>query len=158
ALRGWEWACLKRLCQRPPLTLRAGAGRSLSVAFSPDGSRLVTVEAETDQVGLVKIWDAETGRVLRSIPGGPASAMVAGALAPALAIGPGGRKLAVAGGEQTVAIRDLTTGHEDRVIPNPGAVTSALAFSPDGRTVAVAGFGLTLWDAATGREVHVLSK
>ena len=47
-------------------TLRGHSHRVISVAFSPDGTRIVS--GSTDR--LVKIWDAETGAEVRSFVGG----------------------------------------------------------------------------------------
>ncbi len=57
-VRHWEWGYLKRLCHLNLLTLRGHEGLVLSVAFSPDGKRIISGSYD----GTAKVWDAESGR------------------------------------------------------------------------------------------------
>jgi WD40 repeat protein len=99
-----------------------------SVAFSPDGKSILSASADKS----LKLWDAATGRKIRTFAG------------------------------RSRNDHKSTTGHIDMV--------NSAAFSPDGRII-VSGSGtnygtrgeflrdntLRLWDAATGRELRVLS-
>src|SRR5206468_11810833 len=76
ALRGWEWHYVKRLCHLDLLTYRGHTGAVTGVAFSPDGTRVVSgagggwvsttgIESEPSSrfaVGELSVWDADTGR------------------------------------------------------------------------------------------------
>src|SRR5205807_770650 len=74
-----------------------------------------------------------------------------------LAFDPEGTRLALAGMDGTVLVREVTGAERWRASRHTDAVTS-LAFSPDGRRLASAGWDGTvrLWDARTGKELHLL--
>src|SRR5262249_47036193 len=56
--RDWEWRYVYRLCHTELVTLRGHSDHVTSVAFSPDGSRLLTASWD----GTAKVWDAATGQ------------------------------------------------------------------------------------------------
>src|SRR5262249_26483838 len=63
-LRHWEWDYVRRLSQ--PLLEFAGPDRWVhSIAYSPDGKRLVTGEQDRS----VRVWDAATGKELFLLEG-----------------------------------------------------------------------------------------
>jgi WD40 repeat protein len=117
-----------------------------SVAYSADGSRLVT--ASWDRT--VRLWDVKTGRELRrfAVPGGGSGAAVA----------PNG-KLVVSGDmDATLIFWDAATGRELHRTAKLENTIFTIVFSPDGRLVAAqSGDALRLWDAATRKELHWLS-
>ncbi len=64
-LRNWEWGRLMHLCRSELLTLKGHVGFVSSVAFSPDGKRVLTGSYDKT----AKIWDAETGQELLTLKG-----------------------------------------------------------------------------------------
>ena len=64
-LRGWEWFYVKRLCHSHLLNLEGHTFPVDSVAFSPDGKRLVSGSRDDT----VKVWDAQTGQEALSLKG-----------------------------------------------------------------------------------------
>src|SRR5206468_1065208 len=86
-LRGFEWYYLWRLCHSELRTLQGHTHPVISVAFSPNGQRLAT--ASDDRT--VKVWDAATGRELRTLQGHTS-----------VAFSPDGRHLASASEGKTV--------------------------------------------------------
>src|SRR5205807_8041462 len=78
------------------LQLRTAQGPIWALAFSPDGSLLVTcgeamdyrqdrMERETlrgESVGLIKLWDAKTGELKRNLDGGHTSQVMDIAFSP----------------------------------------------------------------------------
>jgi DNA-directed RNA polymerase specialized sigma24 family protein len=122
------------------------AGEAEVVAASPDGGRA----AWGGRSGLVQVWEINTGKRLRSFQG-PAYQVLD------LAFGPGGRALAVAGGDNTSALFDVGTGKPLSPPHDHKLVQSCVAVSPDGVLIASGGHGgVTLRDAATGRVAHWL--
>jgi WD40 repeat protein/serine/threonine protein kinase len=55
--------------QEKPLSLRGHTSDTLDVVFSPDGNRLASVSHDE----ALKVWDAQTGQELLTLPGGPLS-------------------------------------------------------------------------------------
>jgi eukaryotic-like serine/threonine-protein kinase len=146
-LHGWEWHYLRRLPYKH-LPHMEHAGPVLSVAVSPDGERI----ASSSQDGIIKIWDAKTGRELRPIQAHESHAR-------SVAFSPDGRLLASASWDSTVKVWDLQTGQERHTLKGHQHEVWSVAFSPDGELLASGG-GLSrvgelkLWNAVTGQEVR----
>jgi WD40 repeat protein/beta-lactamase regulating signal transducer with metallopeptidase domain len=125
-----------------------------AVAFSPDGATL----ASADWSGVVRLWDAATGRP-RDAFGGPQRVL-------RLVFSPDGAVLAAAGADRSVTLWDLESGSELARFTCPGGRLH-LAFSPDGRRLAVSGGDtepgpgvqdeVTIWDVATRSRAASLS-
>ena len=115
----------------------------LDIDFSPDGARVLTAGAD----GALRLWEVESGAILRVIEGR------AGAVN-AAAFHPTARLLASAGSdgvvrlwdEQTGALLDTLQGHNDAV--------TLLAFNLYGARLASAGADGTvcLWDTGAGAD------
>jgi WD40 repeat protein len=140
SVRRWN---LARAAERP---LTAGYVGWVSTALAPDGRRL----AVADFAGRVDLFDARTGRLVRTLRGdGPA--------VHAIAFAPHGQRLALGGGDGFVRLLDTTNGRETAALALPGdrkLVTGRevtdLAFSPDGGRLLTASRhdGLRVWDLA----------
>ena len=123
------------------------------VEFSPDGARFATAESG----GVVRVWDAKTGRgeAIPTPPGRTGEVFQ-------VAFSPDGRTLAFGGADQPVTLWDLEAGRELGTLGESGAHTDAtlgLAFSPgDGRRLAETGTnGLArVWDVAERRLIRDL--
>jgi WD40 repeat protein/tRNA A-37 threonylcarbamoyl transferase component Bud32 len=122
-------------------------GARLGVAFSPDGAWLAS--AVLDRT--VKIWEATTGQLIRTLPGHTN-------LVCSVAFSPDGKRLASASGDRTVKVWDATSGQVLHTLPGHTGAVHSVAFSPDGKRLASASADQTVkvWDATTGREIHTL--
>ncbi len=179
SLRGWEWQYLHRLIHSERVAIAAHP-RGLGVlAFSPDGSRLVTGGSD----GVIRLWDAWRGTLLLDVLQHSATVRAA-VFAPdgkwviscsskevlrwdaatgtnVKAIGPenggkglalrrDGKRLAVLGADKQARVFDPAN---KLVYSVPAEV---VAFSPDGKLLATAASGVVLRDAATGKEIRKL--
>jgi eukaryotic-like serine/threonine-protein kinase len=148
-MRGWEWRYLRRQCRTSLLVLRGHELPVVAVAFSPDGRRLATGSHDRK----VKLWDAVTGKELRTLSAADPCFC--------LAFSPDGRSVAAGCGgydpeaPAEIKVWDAATGQETRTIVGHLGWVTGVAFRPDGRWLASTGLdgNVRLWDLGTGREV-----
>jgi WD40 repeat protein/tRNA A-37 threonylcarbamoyl transferase component Bud32 len=151
-----------------------------SVAFAPDGSRLLTGGED----GTARVWDTATGELVASLAHGPVWAVAfspdghkaltasgdrarlwdvtaARPLDPplehpdmvwAVAFGPDGKRCLTGCLDGTARLWRADTGQPDGALPH-GAAVRAVAFAPDGHVVLTGGVDgfARLWDAVTGK-------
>jgi len=148
---------------REALSLKGGhAWQVTSVAFSPDGGRIVSGGHD----GTVKVWDTTTGKKTLSIKG--YSGYVHG-----VAFSPDGGRIVSGGHDGTVKVWDAMTGLETLSLKGHTGAVFSVAFSPDGRRIVTGSVGgqtvspdgqrnsstdytVKVWDAATGQETLCL--
>ncbi|MEP7121252.1 MAG: ankyrin repeat domain-containing protein [Byssovorax sp.] len=168
-------------------TLPTSAGRVGAVAFSHDGSTLVS-----SNDAAITLWDAATGAQVRTLAGASAR-ITALAFDPAdqtiwsagldgtirswsrstgepgrhlkhgnraftVAVSPNGQQLATGADDGLVKLWDLATGAELRSLTH-GAVVDAVAIAPDGQTLISAGDDHTakVWLIASGQRMSTLA-
>lgn len=121
------------------------------VALSANGRLVATGGFGSPSGGEIRLFDFESGRLLRRIAG-----CVSSHVAPlrSLAFSPDGRQLLSCSYGPLVVLSDVSTGRVVLEIEDlPGGTSEAL-FSPDGRTVVVAGLNeayVRTFDAESGR-------
>lgn len=122
-----------------PRTLQ-GHDAAVRPTFSPDGKVIAT--ASDDQT--IKLWDTESGKVLRSLTGHKAGVWRA-------AYAPNGKTLAGIA-DKRVFLWNPASGEKIRVLEGHTDTIRGVAFSPDGKVLATGGDDETVrfWDAATG--------
>ena len=114
--------------------------------LSPDGKLLA---GSVLSLGLVKVWDAVTGRETFSCN------YTDGGILWEVAFSPDGKRLA-AFASKGIRIWDVASRETQATWPSDSKGSADLAFSPDGNRLAIGGIeGLVeLWDTATGQKVQ----
>ena len=124
-----------------------------SVAWSPDGSRLLTALHD----GTVRIWDALTGaeQARRPSPPGRRGAPVQ---ATSAAWSPDGGRILATFANETACVWQAETGELQLTVDAGAGWVHCGAWSPDGRFFATTSNSSTVlvWDANTGRQLHAL--
>ena len=133
ATRVWDFASRSNV-----LTMRP-QGVVSAVAYSPDGTRVVTGSWDHS----ARIWDAATGRVVRQLTGGHQGYVTQ------VAYLPDGTHVVTAGDDGAIRIWNAESGElEQPSIQESGAAVLGLALSPDGDIAATVSADnvLRIWD------------
>ena len=125
-----------------------------SVAFSPDGSRILAgiafIYRET-QATTLRLWDAASGSVLLDFSSYHASVS-------SVAFSPDGKQILSGGGDNIVRLWDAQSGALVRSFEGHRDWVHSVAFSPDGKMVLSGSADKTvkLWDVNSGRLIKPL--
>jgi WD40 repeat protein len=145
-----------RAIMRLGTTQRRHTRRVAGLDFTPDGKTVLTAQDD----GLVRFWNPENGRQVRSIDM-MASATSRDKSLRDFAVSPDGKLMAAAGFAldpvrrrimHRVWIWDLNNDQARRAIDVPAVDLFCMAFAPDGAAIATGGFAgqVQLWDVASG--------
>ena len=150
-LRIWEAGSGKEILKIKDLPASA-----VAIAISPDGGRLATtagkwVKDKQHWVGEVDLYDAKTGKLIRTIQGHTEPIG-------AVAFHPDGKLLATASNDGTVKIWDSADGKEMYSLKGHAGPVNTVVFSADGKWLASGGDDKTvkIWEVATGNEIKTL--
>jgi WD40 repeat protein len=113
------------------------------VAYHPDGKRLAVAGAE-----VVQVWDVEGARKVQDLGGHKKWVY-------ALAYSPDGKWLATGGWDNTVKLRNASTGLESLTIFAHEGYVLDVAFSPDSRNLVTTSEdrSVRIWEVPSGRRV-----
>ena len=136
--------------QQPKLMLPIGHTDEITSAhFSPDGKKVVTVSVDKT----VKIWDAETGKLIADLKGHSSSINFA-------IFSPDGKKILTAssGKDYTAKIWDIETGVQTSTLTGHTDEILSGCFSPDGNKIATGSADNTIriWDTKTKKTDTIL--
>jgi WD40 repeat protein/serine/threonine protein kinase len=124
---------------RRPSMQTGHKGWIFSVAFSPDGQRLVT--GSSDSTG--KVWDAASGRELLTLEGHNDTVW-------SVAFSPDGRRIVTGSADRTAKVWEAASGRELLTIKGHNSAVTSVAFSPDGQRILTGSADGTarVWEAA----------
>jgi len=136
----WDAENGKTLLEMPGGTTVKDAKGVQRIAYSPDGSRIATGDAQ-----FVKILDARSGSLLQTMQGHTDDVW-------AVAYSPDGALIASSGVDGTVRLWDTSSGTADKVFEGFQNPVEMLAFSPDGNRIAASSDdpALKIWDVHSG--------
>jgi WD40 repeat protein/serine/threonine protein kinase len=145
--RGFEWYYWQRQTHLEIKALRGHLGEVSSVAFSPDGRRIVTGSYD----GTAKVWEADSGKELLTLKGHMGAVR-------SVAFSPDGQRIVTASEDETAKLWEAAKGHDPLTLKGHTSWLTAVAFSADGYRI-VTGSGdktAKVWEAASGRELLTL--
>ena len=145
--QSWEYRHVRALCRRKAMSLKGHTSSVRSVAYSPDGKRIVSGSYDKT----VKVWDAATGQDLLSLKGHTGGVS-------SVAYSPDGKRIVSGSYDKTVKVWDAATGQELLSLKGHMHSVASVAYSPDGKRIVSGSQDKTVkvWDAATGQDLLFL--
>jgi len=142
--RGFEWYYWLPKTHARALALRGHSDVIKSVAFSPDGQRIVT--GSNDQTA--KVWDAASGRELLTLTGHTD-------IIRSVAFSLDGQRIVTCSGDRTAKVWETASGRQLLTLTGHSEGVTSAAFSPDGQRIATGCLDRTakVWEAASGKEL-----
>lgn len=129
----------------PAKTLAGHTRWVRDLAFSPDGTRLISVSDDRT----VRVWNLADGKVLHTLTGHTDWIT-------SLAVRADGRYAASAGYDRTIRLWDLDRGAQIKEISTKGQVVTDLAWSADGLMLVTTGLDRTarVWNPLDGQQIR----
>lgn len=120
-----------------------------SVAFSPDGKRVLSGSGKKNGEYSIRLWEAESGKEIQKFLGHTDTVRT-------VAFSPDGARIVSGSWDKTIRLWDLTTGKTIRVLQgHMDAITGGITFSSDGTRIFSGSIDGTarMWDVETGNEL-----
>jgi hypothetical protein len=127
-------------------TLDGHTGTVTAVAFSPNGTRVLTGSDDNT----ARLWEAATGKAVATLAGHTNSVN-------AVAFSPDGKHILTGSSDNTARLWDAATGKAVAALAGHTDRVTAVAFLPDGMRIVSSGADGTVrqWDAASGRPLEI---
>ncbi len=127
--------------------------RVLTIDFSPDGKTIATGGGEPSRSGEVKLWEAATGKLLRSLDNLHSDTVFS------VRFSPDGSKLATASADKFLKVINVADGKELKSFEGHTHHVLAVDWKSDGKQLITGGADnvLKVWDFATGEQLRTLS-
>jgi WD40 repeat protein/tRNA A-37 threonylcarbamoyl transferase component Bud32 len=160
---GFEWYYWQRQAHPEIRTLHGHSKGVHSVAFSPDGRRVVTGSSD----GTAKVWEVTSGKELLTL-GDYSIGLLA--FSPckeerpwsgnigAVAFSPDGRRIVTSGPHGTAKVWEANSGKELLTLHRHELGVCSATFSPDGQQIVTASCDgrVKIWDVVNRREIRTL--
>jgi WD40 repeat protein/serine/threonine protein kinase len=145
--RGFEWYYWQRQMHQEAKTLRGHTSGIHTVAFSPDGRRIVTAADDS-----AKVWDALTGNELITLRGhtGPITSV---------AVSPDWQKFVTGSADQTAKVWDAANGEVLATLKGHGNTIHFVAFLGNSEQVVTTSQldrTTRIWNATTGELISTI--
>ena len=147
AERGFEWYYWQRQTHLEIKTFRGHSDSVYSVAFSPNGQRIVTGSLDDT----AKVWEVASGQELFTLRGQGGGIW-------SVAFSPDGQRIVTGSGDHTAMVWEAASGRKLLTLKGHNACVESVAFSPDGQRI-VTGSGdhtAMVWDATSGTNLLTL--
>lgn len=134
-----QWSCLR--------TLEGHSKSVQGVAFSPNGQLIASASEE----GIVNVWNAETGQLVRSLGKNNTGSL------DTIAFSPDGQLIAAAGYDGEIKLWQTASGSAAGTLKGHSRFVSSLKFSPDGQSLVSTSYDntLRLWTIAFNQRLFL---
>lgn len=138
---GLEWGYWTRMCCLDLFTLKKHNGSIYSVAFSPDGKRIVSGSFDYKAI----VWDAQTGHETVTLTGHTGAVN-------SVSFSPDGNRIVTGSDDSSVKVWESQTGQEILTLKGHTESVRSVAFSPNGRLIYIDSKdnSIKVWNAPYG--------
>jgi len=151
-LRNWEWHRLNYVVDESLFTFGPG---DEALAFSPDGKWIASQDSGKWNCNPthIKIWDAATGKKIRTLRGQHGNLVVS------LTFTPDGKRIISGSRDKLIKVWDANSGEELMTLAGHEAGIASLDLSTDGKQIVSRDYGgiIKVWDADNGKELLTIN-
>ena len=131
----------------PEVVFNVGHSASIeSIAYSPDGAYI----ASGSEDNTIKLWEVETGRLLRTLRGHNRDVN-------SICYSPDGKYIASGSNDNRIKLWEVKTGECVKTLGGFIGYVNSVCYSPDGKYIASGSNTIKLWDVKSGECIKTLS-